>query len=89
MTDRRRVAISYVSIRGLAMASSCQNLIAALKDCLMHSDCVVKHGNLPSNCLKHHVEELPEECQSLRKATFECKRGMVCRVRRPFLSTFF
>lgn len=60
------------------MASSCQNLIAALKDCLMHSDCVMKHGNLPSDCLKHHVNELPEECQSLRKATFECKRGMVC-----------
>ncbi|KAF8076316.1 cytochrome c oxidase assembly protein PET191-domain-containing protein [Lyophyllum atratum] len=59
------------------MASSCQNLIAALKDCLMHSDCVLKQGNLPSDCLKHHADELPEECQSLRKATFECKRGML------------
>ncbi|KAF8231864.1 hypothetical protein L208DRAFT_1398199 [Tricholoma matsutake] len=43
----------------------------------MHSDCVMKQRNLPSDCLKHHVEELPEECQSLRKATFECKRGML------------
>jgi cytochrome c oxidase assembly factor 5 len=60
------------------MASSCQNLIAALKDCLMQSDCVMKQGNLPSDCLRHHADELPEECQSLRKATFECKRGMVC-----------
>ncbi|KAG5634052.1 hypothetical protein DXG03_006358 [Asterophora parasitica] len=59
------------------MASSCQNLITALKDCLMHSDCVVKQGNLPSDCLKYHVDELPEDCQSLRKATFECKRGML------------
>jgi len=41
----------------------------------------VKEGRKPSDCLKHHVDELPEECQSLRKATFECKRGMVC----PFL----
>ncbi|KAF9006446.1 hypothetical protein BDQ17DRAFT_284134 [Cyathus striatus] len=45
------------------MASSCQNLLAALKDCLLHSDCVLK--------------PMPEECQSLRKATFECKRGML------------
>lgn len=59
------------------MASSCQGLIAALKDCLLHSDCVLKQGNLPSECLKNHMDELPEQCQSLRKATMECKRGMV------------
>ncbi|KAF8897473.1 cytochrome c oxidase assembly protein PET191-domain-containing protein [Infundibulicybe gibba] len=59
------------------MASSCQNLLAALKDCLLRSDCVLKHGNLPSECLKDHFDALPEECQSLRKATFECKRGML------------
>ncbi|KJA25083.1 hypothetical protein HYPSUDRAFT_135154 [Hypholoma sublateritium FD-334 SS-4] len=59
------------------MASSCQNLILALKDCLKYSDCVVKGGRLPSDCLKNHADELPEECQSLRKATFECKRGML------------
>ncbi|KAG7449294.1 uncharacterized protein BT62DRAFT_964369, partial [Guyanagaster necrorhizus] len=59
------------------MSSSCQGLLAALKDCLMHSDCVVKEGKLPSECLKEHPDELPEACQSLRKATFECKRGMV------------
>lgn len=43
----------------------------------MHSDCVVKHGHLPSECLKIHYEDLPDECKSLRKATFECKRGML------------
>ncbi|KAJ8698239.1 hypothetical protein PTI98_004972 [Pleurotus ostreatus] len=59
------------------MASSCQALLAALKDCLMHSDCVLKQGNLPSDCLKNHTDELPEQCQSLRKAHFECKRGML------------
>lgn len=59
------------------MSSSCQGLLAALKDCLMHSDCVVKQGKLPSECLKEHPDELPEACQSLRKATFECKRGML------------
>lgn len=46
----------------------------------MHSDCVIKKGYLPSECLKHHYEDLPEECRSLRKATFECKRGMASKV---------
>jgi cytochrome c oxidase assembly factor 5 len=59
------------------MSSSCEALLAALKDCLLHSDCVLKQGFLPSQCLKEHMNELPEECRSLRKATFECKRGMV------------
>ncbi|TFK28802.1 hypothetical protein FA15DRAFT_664863 [Coprinopsis marcescibilis] len=59
------------------MSSSCQSLLAALKDCLLHSDCVVKKGHLPSECLREHFDELPEQCQSLRKATFECKRAML------------
>lgn len=60
----------------LHMSSSCQNLLAALKDCILRSDCVLKDNRLPSDCLKN-ISDLPEECQSLRKATFECKRGMV------------
>lgn len=46
----------------------------------MQSDCVIKQGRLPSECLRDHTSELPERCQSLRKATFECKRGLVRRV---------
>ncbi|KAF5369823.1 hypothetical protein D9758_001115 [Tetrapyrgos nigripes] len=59
------------------MSSSCKGLLAALKDCVLNSDCVIKNGHLPSECLKDHIDELPEACQSLRKATFECKRGML------------
>jgi cytochrome c oxidase assembly factor 5 len=59
------------------MSSSCQVLLDALKDCILYSDCVVKQGYLPSQCLKEHTDELPESCRNLRKATFECKRGMV------------
>ncbi|KAF8351522.1 cytochrome c oxidase assembly protein PET191 [Amanita rubescens] len=59
------------------MSSSCQNLLAALKDCILRSDCVLKDNRLPSDCLKNNISDLPEECQSLRKATFECKRGML------------
>lgn len=66
-----------LDIFALQMASSCEALLAALKDCVLHSDCVLKQGNLPSACLRDHLSELPEECQSLRKAMFECKRGMV------------
>jgi cytochrome c oxidase assembly factor 5 len=60
-----------------AMASSCQGLIKALKECLLNSDCVVKDGNLPSDCLRNHANDLPTQCQFLRTATMECKRGMV------------
>ncbi|KAI0002969.1 cytochrome c oxidase assembly protein PET191-domain-containing protein [Russula compacta] len=59
------------------MSNYCEPLLTALKDCILHSDCVVKNGRLPSECIKHHIDELPEECRSLRLATFECKRGML------------
>ncbi|KAI0092837.1 cytochrome c oxidase assembly protein PET191-domain-containing protein [Irpex rosettiformis] len=59
------------------MSMYCEPLLAALKECLLQSDCVVKQGHLPSECLKDHTKELPEQCLSLRQATFECKRGML------------
>ena len=65
------------SLPSSSMSSSCSHLLAALKECLLHSDCVLKQGNLPSVCLREHTDELPEECKALRQATFECKRGMV------------
>ncbi|KAI0049603.1 hypothetical protein FA95DRAFT_1515569 [Auriscalpium vulgare] len=59
------------------MSNYCDPLIAALKDCVLHSDCVLKQGNLPSTCIKEHMDELPEQCRALRLAAFECKRGML------------
>ncbi|KAI0699435.1 cytochrome c oxidase assembly protein PET191-domain-containing protein [Cytidiella melzeri] len=59
------------------MSMYCEPLLAALKECLLQSDCVVKQGHLPSECLRDHTKELPEQCQSLRQAAFECKRGML------------
>jgi cytochrome c oxidase assembly factor 5 len=61
----------------VGMSSSCQQLVQAFRDCVIQSDCVQRDGRLPSQCLREHANELPEECQALRKATFECKRGMV------------
>ncbi|KAF7792804.1 hypothetical protein EIP86_003903 [Pleurotus ostreatoroseus] len=59
------------------MSNTCEPLLAALKDCLLHSDCVLKQKHLPSECLRDHTNELPEQCLALRQATFECKRGML------------
>ena len=61
----------------LTMSASCEPLLEALKDCLMRSDCVLKKGKLPSECLRQHTDELPDACKSLRHAVFECKRGLV------------
>lgn len=59
------------------MSATCEPLLEALKDCLMRSDCVLKKGKLPSECLRNHTDELPDACKSLRHAVFECKRGLV------------
>ena len=59
------------------MSATCEPLLEALKDCLMRSDCVLKKGKLPSECLRQHTDELPESCKALRHAVFECKRGLV------------
>lgn len=57
---------------------SCEPLLNALKDCLLRSDCVIRDKILPSICLREHTNELPQECQSLRRAVFDCKRSQVC-----------
>ncbi|KAI0034222.1 cytochrome c oxidase assembly protein PET191, partial [Vararia minispora EC-137] len=55
----------------------CEPVIQAFKDCVFNSDCVVKDGSLPSDCIKNRLDELPEQCRLLRMAAFECKRGML------------
>ncbi|GAA6052908.1 hypothetical protein JCM3770_004403 [Rhodotorula araucariae] len=58
---------------------SCQGVRQALADCILRSDCVLRSDppRSPQECLKAHHDELPEECQLLRKSFFECKRGML------------
>jgi len=55
----------------------CDYVLSLLKDCLMRSDCVLKRDLLPSDCLKHHLDELPQECRLLRQAHYDCKRGLL------------
>lgn len=64
------------------MSSSCEGIRAALKSCLIRSECVLRQGHLPSECLKEHYDELPDQCRQLRRSLFECKRGMVRCVSR-------
>jgi len=59
------------------MSSSCEGIRMALKSCLIRSECVLRQGHLPSECLKEHYDELPDECKNLRRSLYECKRGMV------------
>ncbi|KAM0791229.1 hypothetical protein ACM66B_005710 [Microbotryomycetes sp. NB124-2] len=56
---------------------SCAGIRQALAECLQRTDCVLKHDRTPQDCLQNHSSELPIECQQLRKAYFECKRGML------------
>jgi len=49
----------------------------ALKSCLIRSECVLRQGHLPSECLKEHYDQLPDECKNLSRSLYECKRGML------------
>ncbi|CAG7849421.1 SubName: Full=Uncharacterized protein {ECO:0000313/EMBL:CCA67215.1} [Serendipita indica DSM 11827] len=59
------------------MSTSCEGIRVALKSCLIRSECVLKHNNLPSECLRDHFDELPTECKQLRQSLYECKKGML------------
>ncbi|TAQ90507.1 hypothetical protein B7494_g1215 [Chlorociboria aeruginascens] len=60
------------------MPSSCQDIRAALAQCLQESECVMVHRNKASDCLRSPlVDQLPTKCQQLKKGYGECKRGMV------------
>ncbi|KAI1936390.1 hypothetical protein LOZ12_005264 [Ophidiomyces ophidiicola] len=60
------------------MPSSCKDIRQALAQCLQESDCIMVQRNSPRDCLNPpHLEQLPIQCQQLRKGLGECKRGLV------------
>ncbi|KAK6594571.1 cytochrome c oxidase assembly protein [Botrytis cinerea] len=60
------------------MPSSCQDIRAALAQCLQESDCVMIYRNKPSDCLRAPLlETMPTKCQQLKTGYGECKRGLV------------
>jgi hypothetical protein len=58
---------------------ACAGIRADLANCLLQSNCVLRDGNSPKDCLAHHSDTIPLECQYLRKSLTQCKRGMVSR----------
>ena len=53
----------------------CDGLRVDLKRCLLQSDCCIKSKKTPLECLQ--TNEVSDECQALRVAFFECKRGLL------------
>lgn len=58
-------------------AQACAGIRADLANCLLQSNCVLRDGNTPKDCLKDHADTIPLECQYLRKSLTQCKKGMV------------
>ncbi|KAI6102272.1 hypothetical protein F5141DRAFT_969717, partial [Pisolithus sp. B1] len=67
---------------------SCDMLQRTLKTCLLKFDCVQKHEWPPSDCLKHHTDELPQPCQNLHKVTFEYKHNLLILIQLDMRKRF-
>ncbi|WWC85519.1 uncharacterized protein L201_000383 [Kwoniella dendrophila CBS 6074] len=61
--------------------AACQESRDELVACLLRTDCVLKSGKTPSECL-HHPQELPIQCQHLIARFADCKKGMLDMRRR-------
>ena len=55
----------------------CSGLRKELKDCLMSSDCVLKYGHSPKECLEEQSEGVNSDCRLTQQAFFECKRSLL------------
>ena len=73
------------------MGKSCKEIAESLVDCIKKSDCVIKQGGTVRDCIGDMSKMEDEcghsqECQELRNAYFNCKRGaldMRNRIRGP------
>ncbi|WVQ85158.1 hypothetical protein IAT38_007323 [Cryptococcus sp. DSM 104549] len=61
--------------------AACQVAREDLVACLLRTDCVLKSGKTPMECL-HSPKELPEQCQHLIVRFADCKKGMLDMRRR-------
>lgn len=55
----------------------CTGLRKELKECILESDCVKKHGIKPESCLNANAEGVDEKCRSVQHAFFECRRSLL------------
>ncbi|GBC06182.1 hypothetical protein RclHR1_06670022 [Rhizophagus clarus] len=57
---------------------SCKELRQELVNCMLKSDCVLIKRHTVKECLQpEHVNDVPKECQSIRRSFFECRRGLL------------
>ncbi|RSH86848.1 uncharacterized protein EHS24_005126 [Apiotrichum porosum] len=62
----------------LACAREREELI----QCVIRTDCVLKKGKTPADCIKQSKDELPLLCQHLLLSYADCKKGMLDMRRR-------
>ncbi|WVF66360.1 hypothetical protein IAT40_001100 [Kwoniella sp. CBS 6097] len=60
---------------------ACQEARDELVACLLRTDCVLKTGKTPQECLKQ-PHDLPIQCQHLIARFADCKKGMLDMRRR-------
>ncbi|OXG28723.1 hypothetical protein J008_02406 [Cryptococcus neoformans] len=60
---------------------ACQLAKEELVACLLRTDCVLKSGKTPQECLQK-PQELPLQCQHLITRFTDCKKGMLDMRRR-------
>jgi len=53
----------------------CSGLRVDLKRCLLTTECCTERNKTPLECLQ--TNDVPQECQALRVAFFECKRSIL------------
>ncbi|KOS13564.1 hypothetical protein Malapachy_0217 [Malassezia pachydermatis] len=58
------------------MRGVCDQLRADLVECLKKSDCMRVEGRTGKECLTHHLQSLPPECQQAYHGFVECKRSL-------------
>lgn len=58
------------------MFLQCRAIRDELATCLSQSECV-QSGKTGQDCLRNHMNELPENCQAVYKSYVHCRRGLV------------
>ncbi|CAK9781192.1 hypothetical protein CC85DRAFT_289004 [Cutaneotrichosporon oleaginosum] len=60
---------------------ACQRERDELAQCILRTDCVLKQGKSPKECLSNK-DNLPLQCQHLLASFSDCKRGLLDMRRR-------
>lgn len=48
-----------------------------LAECILQSPCVRRDGHKPTECLKHHMDEMSTECNNVLRSYVACRRGVL------------